>query len=161
MVADHATRPRAETLPRIRTLTVFRILSDKTIIRRSDGASSSSNQIPAQLQIYPSCSGSGEKAPEFRYLSPIKRRRIKPNLNGAPLTVRLFDDGHVHGVVWEQDFADVAAGRGRRIDQWSVISRRRRLLSPGNRGGEGILRSLATEARTRRRRRGRVDRRYQ
>jgi hypothetical protein len=90
MVADHATRPRAETLPRIRTLTVFRILSDKTIIRRSDGGSSSSNQIPAQLQIYPSCSGSGEKAPEFRYRSPIKRQRTKPNLNGAPLSVYLM-----------------------------------------------------------------------
>ena len=34
MVADHKTRPRPETLSEIRMRTVFRILSDETIIRR-------------------------------------------------------------------------------------------------------------------------------
>ena len=34
--------------------------------------------------------GPGGKASEFRYRSPIKQRRIKPNLSGAPLSVYLM-----------------------------------------------------------------------
>ena len=32
----------------------------------------------------------GGKASEFRCRSPIKQRRIKPNLNGAPLSAYLM-----------------------------------------------------------------------
>jgi hypothetical protein len=34
--------------------------------------------------------GPGGKASEFRYRSPIKQGRIKPNLSGAPLAVYLM-----------------------------------------------------------------------
>jgi hypothetical protein len=51
--------------------------------------------------------GPGGKASELRYLSPIKQRRIKPNLSSGA-TVSLFDGRRVDGVVREQDFADIA-----------------------------------------------------
>jgi len=83
MVVDHKTRPRAETLPRIHMRTVFRILSDETIIRRPREIPINQTGFPRSFRFIQAGLANGEKAPEFLYRSPIERGRIKPNLNGA------------------------------------------------------------------------------